>query len=620
MTAASPSVLTPRRLLACSLWIGLAYGLTEAIGLSLIRLIPWAAGPLNGTTLGIFWMAPLEYVVVFGAMGVVFALLSRLPVNLRWDVGLVFLLVSFAVAMVLDLQDHRVANYASSVLGAGVAVQVTRRYRRQADRWLLGMARTLPHLAGVVALAAGAGIGVPHALEAITMQGASGSASPDRPNVLLLVVDALRADHVSSYGYRRPTTPRLDRLAAEGALFERAHAASSWTLPSHASIMTGRLPHEHRAGDSFRPFLGGQFPTLAGALRESGYATGGFVSNTFWAGRQVGMNRGFTRFEDVALTMRDALTRPVLGRKVAWELSPALGGSEPWSNRADVMNRHLTDWIDGLGGRPFFAFVNYMDVHGPYLAPPPFSTRFTTASAPAPNTRLAPTNDDQAAEMSRQLHESIDGYDGSLVYLDQAIGQLLDQLEQRGLSSNTLVIVTSDHGESFGEHGFVNHGHSLYLDQTRVPLIVRLPGRIPAGVRHGEPVGLAQLPSTILTIVGGTGQTFAAAPMAVADGQAAAGDAEVITEVSQRRLVPGSWPASAGWLRSVITRRWHFILSETGTTELYDLDVDASEADNRAAESDMESLVAGFTRSLRRLADPVANVRNGSAVGVADTR
>lgn len=571
--------LKARQLVAAAIWLGLAYGLVEGISYSLLRLIPWAASPLNGTTLDILWIAPLEYAAAFGLIGVVFGTAALASPRIRWDVPLAALLVGLAAFLIVDIQDHLLANYASVALGAGVAVQVARWYSRRADHWLARMLATLPLLSGAVLLLAAIVIGGARLVEAAMLP----AAAPDgvvRPNVLLLVIDTQRADHLSAYGYHRPTTPRLDQLAREGVLFERAHAPSSWTLPSHASMMTGRTPREHRAGDPFQPFLDGRYPTLAEVLRDAGYATGGFVSNAYWAGRQVGLARGFTRYEDHLITFADALFKPVIGRRLAWDAAPQFGITRlPSRPRADVINGRLLTWIDRVGPRPFFAFVNYMDVHGPYLGPPPYDTMFaSTTATPATEYELAPTNDAAAARMQAKLRESLDAYDGSLVYLDSEIGRLLDALEERNLANDTLVIVTSDHGESFGEHGLVNHGNSVYLHQTHVPLIMRFPGRLGAGGRNQQPTSLTQLGHTILSLIGQQHQAFTGSSFFAADRHADA----VLTEVAQRRQVPQRWPTSRGWLRSLVTERWHFILNEAGEKELYDLENDRGEEHNQA--------------------------------------
>src|SRR6185312_9177604 len=178
----------------------------------------------------------------------------------------------------------------------GIGTQLTRMFVRRRAQALALMRRTLLPLAGLVVVIA---IIEPTTSVAIDrFARARLPAAERRANVLLLVADTLRADHVSAYGYARPTTPRLDRLASEGWMFLDAYSASSWTLPAHASMMTGRRMHEHRAGQQSRPYLDRRFATLAEVLGRAGYASGGFVANTFWCGRNTGLDRGFVHYED----------------------------------------------------------------------------------------------------------------------------------------------------------------------------------------------------------------------------------------------------------------------------------------------------------------------------------
>lgn len=577
-----------RALFGGAVTFGLLYGLLEGSLASAIRLIPPLAAPLNGTAIDIVWIAPVVYGTLFVAIGLLLGIGRRCWPSVRWDVALAATVAGLVVFLLIDLQDHRVSNWASAALGGGAAVQAARSARRRDSRWLLRVSRLMPlAAAAVVGLVIIVGGGSRWS-EWIALRRLN-AAPPGAPNVLLLVIDTQRADHLSSYGYSRPTTPNLDRLASEAVRFEQAHSPSSWTLPSHASMLTGRRPREHRAGEPMRPFLGRQFPTLPEALDQIGYATGAFVSNNVWLGRQVKLDRGFLHYDDFFEHGREALLKPLLMRKIAWEWAPAMGVrtlSEP--RRADSVNAAMLEWIDGLSGRPFFAFLNYMDVHGPYLATPEFEGRFhdTGETPPQHAVTLGPTTDAEAAAFRARVRSNIDGYDSSLAYVDHEIQRLLDALEARHQLANTIVIVTSDHGESFGDHGLVHHGNSLYREQTHVPLLVRLPGG--TGKTVTEPVSLTRIPATILSLVGqpdarfpGTALTMPAAP-----------GAHAVTEVARRRFVPKGWPTSQGGLQSVFSEHWHFITSETGKRELYDLAADPAESTNLVDDTGTSRAVA----------------------------
>src|SRR5262249_48372560 len=221
------------------------------------------------------------------------------------------------------------------------------------------------------------------------------------PNVLVIVLDTVRADHLSLYGYERPTSPTLERLAQRGICFQEARATAPWTLPSHASLFTGRWPHELAV--QWATPLGGTFPTLAGYLGQHGYATAGFVANTLYCSYDTGLDRGFTHYEDYVLqhlspfrTARlvDLSLKTVADLCVALSLSLDMGVFRPWQesllaslltrleahDRKDAgsINREFLGWLSRRerSGRPFFAFLNYYDAHSLYLLPPGAVYRF----------------------------------------------------------------------------------------------------------------------------------------------------------------------------------------------------------------------------------------------------
>lgn len=583
---------TGARLLAFGLWLGLLYGFIEGAEALALSVIPGALSWRTGNSAHVLWVAPLVYGAVFAVLALPFALLSRVARRVPWDTALVFALVLTGGFLAASLQGQLFSTLASALLGLGVATELTRQYRRHRARLAPLMTRTIPHMLGAVAVAALLVWGAGRAREAWGMRGL-GAAAPGTPNVLLLVMDTQRADHLSAYGYARPTSPRLSRMAAEGMIFENASANSSWTLPSHASLMTGRYPREHRAGEMRRPWLDDRFPTLAEALRARGYATGGFVANTYWCGRQTRLDRGFVRYEDFYGNVGDAVARTVLGRRIAYELLPRFGINDvPGRKWATEINGDVLDWVDGLDRRPFFAFVNYFDVHGPLFPPAPYAGRFSAGDVQARKAKeieigaLTPEMQLPPAEEIRRMR---DAYDESILYLDSQIGALLDALDRRGLLRNTLVIVTSDHGESWGEHGMLYHGHSLYREQTHVPLILRLPGVVPAGVRDTRAVGLHQLPATVAEIVGADAQLFPGRSLLEPGDDA---QRPALTQVSRRSLVPSFWPTSRTALSALVTERWHLIQPDSGAAELYDLSNDPGELRDLATSPEGAALLS----------------------------
>jgi arylsulfatase A-like enzyme len=310
-------------------------------------------------------------------------------------------------------------------------------------------------------------------------------------------------------------------------------------------------------------------------MRQAGYATGGFVANVFWGGRHTGLARGFMHYEDFYGTLGDALQRMTLVRAfpgVLDRLGVNLKGRKP----AAVISRDFLNWEDGLGDRPFFAFLNFMDVHAPYLPPPEYEGRFgprlpdlrRPAREVAARGRSLPPPD--------ELAYRIDRYDESLTYLDASIGAMLDELERRGRLATTVVIVTSDHGEHFGEHGLVEHGKSLYIQETRVPLIISLPGAHP-GRRIARPVSTTRLAATIRDLAG-----LPASDLPGRSLFAPPGHAEYV--LSEMGSTGGEdSPAGRGWLKSLVDGRWRYVRRESGRRELYDMATDLRDSINLAA-------------------------------------
>ncbi len=586
-----------RDFLVVGLWLGIAYGFAEAIEFCLLSLYPGALSWRSGNSPRVLWVAPIVYAFAGAALALLLHTLSHLCRRWDWVSVLVFVAIVAGCYLGARLQGQIVAPWAALLLALGIGTQSTRLFVRRRAEALALARRTLLPLAGAIVVAAVAELAVTNAFER-SAQAKLPAATP-HPNVLVLVADTLRADHVSGYGYSRPTTPRLDRVASEGWAFLDAYSSSSWTLPAHASLMTGRRMHEHRAGQQTRPFLDKRFATLAEVLGRAGYASGGFVANTFWCGRNTGLDRGFVHYEDFYGNLGDALARTVLGRTLAYSVLPHLGLVDyPGRKHAADVNERVLAWIDGVGNRPFFVFANYMDVHGPYIPPPSYEGRFGPKGPPrtASEIELGAIDGSTKVPDAAVLRAWIDRYDESLLYLDAEIGKLLDELARRGILERTIVVVTSDHGENWGEHNLIFHGHSLYQEQIRIPLIVRYPPRVAAGKRDNRPVALEQLPMLITRLAGIADAPF---PSRALDPLDAAAPAEVaVSEVGRRSGVPKGWPTASGGLRSLQTERWQLIVSDAGTVELYDLDSDPRQLRNLASEPGLADVVAEMKRRL----------------------
>jgi len=303
-------------------------------------------------------------------------------------------------------------------------------------------------------------------------------------NVILLSADALRADHLSCYGYHRDTSPMLDELAEESIRFTNAYSASSHTREAVPALLTGEYPDVAVDADYSLAT-----ETVASTLSKEGFTTAGFHSNPF-VSRAFGFAKGFDKFDDdlhfgkhklVALAQR-ALDK-LRNRHYA---------------RADEINERSLEWIDSLNdGQSFFLWNHYMDTHGPYEPPEGYATMYSDRALSGREAqslyRRAIRDPDSITKGERQL--LIDSYDGEIRYNDEKIGEFLNELRNRNLLERSLVIVTADHGDAFGEHGY--YEHPRYLDDvlTHVPLIVRLPQGIVGSV--SKPASTLDIVSTI---------------------------------------------------------------------------------------------------------------------------
>ena len=325
-----------------------------------------------------------------------------------------------------------------------------------------------------------------------------------RPDVVLIVVDTLRADHLGLYGYARPTSPRLDALAAGGGVFESAMAAAPWTLPSVMSIATARVPSRHGVvNDGLR--LPAGVPTLAGTLRDAGYATGGFVSHIYVTA-PFGFDRGFDRYEDFGLS------RP--GYRLEAGLEPA----------ADHVTTAALEWVEGRDAAPLFLFVHYFDPHWPYDPPEPHRSLFPSdygGPLDAGYDGISRFQDPLVPIPDDYRRFLVDRYDGEIHFVDAQIGRLLDGIAAARGPRPVAVAVTGDHGEEFKEHGSMGHGRQMYEEVVRVPLVIaRGPlaeghgaaaraagaarGAAPRGgaARVGDPVGGIDIAPTLLDLAG----------------------------------------------------------------------------------------------------------------------
>ena len=287
--------------------------------------------------------------------------------------------------------------------------------------------------------------------------------APERPgNLLLVSLDTTRRDHCSVYGYGRETTPTLDRLGREGAVFDQAYAPTASTGPTHASLFTSLYPLTHRVNRNGLA-LGMGFTTLAERLRARGYQTSAVVSS-FVLAAKFGFAQGFDAYDDAFVAAESSLQVSL------WE--GHLPPDEAFDRRASATSERAVAWLRGVRDpeRPFFLFVHYFDAHDPYQPPPEFTLQL------------------EGEPPENELGRAILQYDREIAFVDQQLGRLLAALAEAGLEDETLLVVTADHGEGLMDHGHMRHGLQIYEEAVRVPLLVRWPGTIPANRRLAEPV------------------------------------------------------------------------------------------------------------------------------------
>jgi arylsulfatase A-like enzyme len=488
---AGEQTIRPANFWLFAVWWALVIGLTENGIRSIRNHILGPMGVNNDDVLTIlpnhaFWSVPLGALLVFAALAFVISLPS-----LAWGRPLprrtVFLL-AMAGWLTLVVRAWPTLDFvAAQLLAWGLAVRWTGWITAHPESFDRLARRTLPWLVSAAALLAIYWQGRPLIVQRRQL-GALPQARPDAPNVLLVVLDTVRARSLDLYGYSRRTSPNLTRFAQRGVVFEHAVAPSSWTLPTHASLFTGLLPHEHLA-DAPVP-LAARFPTLAEALAAGGYQTAGFVANRVYCGVNTGLARGFSHYDDRANPVAEML---VGSAPLSLLLKLALPSVR--KTAADV-NHEFLRWLDRRADGPFFAFLNYFDAHEPYFVPDAAFDHFGKLS-PGQRQRLLHQG---PLQQGAQAEAAVDTYDGAIAYLDHHLGELLAELRRRGLLDNTLVVITSDHGENFGEQGVFGHGWGLFRQQIDVPLVMVYPATISAGRRVPWPVGLRDVAATILEV------------------------------------------------------------------------------------------------------------------------
>lgn len=546
-------------------------GLASAVQLLFVYRKVHVNGTFAWASRDVFWMSPLANVVLLAVVVAILWGVGRFVPRLR-SPAVIDAAVGTVAAIAALLVIGGLAEWAVIVLALGAGVQWARLGTGRAQvvqRWVTRFGLVV----GLLSIVGGFG----ERLTRSRRDGVETSSSASGPNVLLIIWDTVRAANLGLYGYARSTAPELEQLARDGVTWNWAMSPAPWTLPSHCSMFTGLHPGEHscRWDDPLR----GDSVTLAGEFRRHGWRTAGFVANPFYTTAETGLQRGFDVWEDFRLSprqlllsstlMQTAIARDLLtgegwaGKTKALRQLKLRGDPKPLSDRklaTHVVDEFL-DW-QSREQRPFFATLNLFDAHDPYDPPAPWRTKFSASP------------------------DRVALYDGGIAYMDHELGRLLRELEQRGALANTVVVVTSDHGEMFGEHDIENHGHALYLPLIHVPLVIRAPGRLAPGTRSESTVGLRDLGATLLELAGISepgrfpGQSLVTTATAAVD--TTPGARLVLAETERSKLFWGKGPARDGAMHALIDDRYHYIRDGKGREELFRYRVDTGQQENLA--------------------------------------
>ncbi len=617
-----PSLVVRREsavtILVLAMWFGLV---ASALELALLAGRKFVLHRMLYLSPHVVWMAPLMNVLCL-----VIAACCLIGIAQRWPrVGsLRVAALAFAgIGLLGPLFMYGPLHPAAAVLlAAGVATQAARLIAARADGFRALVRRTTGWM---LVLVVGAAVGI-YGWQALRERRALATlppAPPDAPNVLLISLDTVRAANLSLYGYARATTPQLERFAQIGVRFERALSTAPWTLPSHAGMFTGRFPSE--LSTDWRTSMDTTYPTLAEVFRAHGYVTAGFVANLLYCAFETGLGRGFVHYEDYHVSAGELMENASLACTV---------GNLGWTRRiirfhdlfarksaADV-NRELLHWLSVRSERrPFFAFLNYFDAHDPYLPPPPFNVRFgpdrperylLVEHFHRVGTRLV-----KACVSASGIESEMAAYDGAIAYMDDQLGRLFDELGKRGLLRNTVVIVTSDHGEQFGEHGFFEHGNSLYWPLLHVPLVISFPERVPVGGIVHESVSLSDLAATVMDLAGMPNEARIPGDSLARYWRGAAGREDPSREVRLSEFKPRS---PRGALTSVVSAGRHYIRYADGREELFDLERDPAEEHDLAQSDDGRHALEEVRSALEELKRSRPSLSGAATVSVTSAR
>jgi len=595
--------------------VGLGAGIVAGLLVGLAETAVIAAGGFGGEA-QVLWYGPLAYAALFGILctfgGIALGILpmSREEIegwtpSLAWLATLVpfgLFIVFFRLRRDVYLEQMPPMPVLGALLGifGGLAFVLFFGGRRIFGSPLGRIVRPVPALATLVlALVLGA-IGALAFAPTVDREVRSGipSALASAPNVILVMVDTLRADHLECYGAKSVETPNLCSLAADGGSVFDAFSHASWTKPATASLLSSLVPSSHNAM-SKPSALGSDADLISEVLQERGYTTGGIVSNINLA-ESFGFDQGYDEYHylapDYLLGAQESSSKLILyqlARQVVFRMKPGLRFGDFYQD-SEVVNSVAFDWLDRNGQTRFFLFLHYMDPHDPYFEHPYNGKGIARVSNPHPDPALA-----------EEMH---DLYIGEIEYLDANFGKLLAKLEAMGIYDDTIIALVADHGEEFYEHDGWWHGLTLYDEQINVPLVVKW-----AKGRQTPPEGatdeIARLIDVAPTLISRTGarvpESMQGIDLLADPGQRAAKDRQVFSEEDHEGNV----------LWSLRTREHKLIEANSDNprglpeSALFDIVIDPGEENNLAGNG-----ASSEEETLRRYADLQRRAALGEAI------
>jgi arylsulfatase A-like enzyme len=516
---------------------------------------------------------------------------GRLPGDAAWVSGM--LIVTAWLAQTLSSRIPRPALLAfvagTAAVLIGIAWLARRAMLRMDSRWAEPSTLKLAmKAAGAIGLIFCSGL-ISSRAEIAPPPWPQSNAPEGRPNIILVTLDTVRADHMGLYGYGRQNTPNLQALAKESVLYENFIAAAPVTLSSHASIFTGLYPQSHGAYTVYptyplgRPLPEG-IPTMASMLSAGGYRTMAVAANRYYLRPEWGTTHGFqyAYLADPVLIVspsREYLLRNPMRRILTMEGAPQ--ALDARTITAEDVNSHAYRLLDATGGdgAPFFLFLNYTDAHAPYLPPPPFDSMYPGRNPGFTGSDYVHLTEDVnngAVELDvASRNHLISQYDGAIAYLDCKLGELIAYLKRKGLYNRTLIAITSDHGEAFGARKLIGHDVSVYQNQIQVPLLIKYPGqteprRVDALASQVDllPTVLEAARLTIPSTLEGVSLTRAEAMK----------DRRVVAEYHNSAL--NATPRFMHDSYALFFGPWKMIYSTSGKRELYNLAADPAEQKN----------------------------------------